>query len=575
MIQDKDLKSAMDRLGFCKLNFASQDLIQELNNIYQEFYGGNEATKDLSASHNGQELNKALLIHQKLSAAIQSSLDEKFQNYKVIASHFVVKRAKSEASFQLHQDWNITEESKFDSYKIWLPLQASYPENGGICFIPESHQFFDNYRSGSLGIPMFPIEERLYPYLSYLRMFPGEAAVFHNSTIHGSFINSTVEDRVVVLINIIEKDATPLYFHKEEENLILAQEVSTESLFEKLYLLEKGVKLDFESFNYSFEHAQKDNSLISNEDLIELIHKTNAAKGRHEDYEHKMFSILKSEDLEKEINKQGFSIINFLDEATLEKFRVKFNEVYPDRTQFTGLYSSMMNVAHEKRKELHDFTITNLKPCIEKFAENYASPISLFYSRRPDKEYYLEWHSDPSIMLNQHLEPLYGIWFPLVDLEPENGTLKIIPGSHRLLNKLLFTYNTFKWSLEDKRALLEEYGIRFRLKAGQALIYDARMIHSSDPNYSEVDRDNVMIRLNHLKSNYFRITSRSVTENHAASLYKQDKDFFFSKAVKEHDMEPETGEYMGKMHLFYEDTSREKIASFLDKYKSNQEVLSL
>lgn len=575
MIKDKYLSDAIDRLGFTRVKLGGKELTSKLENIYNNFFGSKKSSQDMAVTHNVQDYLKSLEIHEKLSEAIEPYLKQNFDGYKIFASHFVIKKGKSQESFQLHQDWSIVDENKYKSYQVWIPLGPSYPENGGMCFIPESHQFFNNIRSGSLGITHIPIEEQLYPYLSYLRLFPGEAAVFNNSTLHGSFLNSTPEDRVAVIVNIIQTDATPLYFHKEDRNQINAYKFTIDEFLQNLHRLEKGVfELDKKP-EFSFEHQQADNTSYDAKQLIEKIHSENHKHGRAKDYEHKMFRVLKDDKLEKEINDKGYSIINLLDEPTLKVFREKFNEVYPDRTKFEGLYSSMMNVPHEDRKELHDFACATLKNCLDNFCIDYASPISLFYSRRPDNNYYLEWHSDPSIMLNQHLEPLYGIWFPLVDLEPEYGTLKIVPGSHRLLNKLIFTYNTFKWPLESKRSLLEEYGISFKLKAGQALIYDARMIHSSEPNTSNIDRDNIMIRVNHYKSDYYKVITQSVNENHKADLYKQDFDFFFSKSVKDHTRPPDTGDYEGKMYLFYNDISPEYISKYLDRFKTEKKTHSL
>ncbi|MEX0595954.1 MAG: phytanoyl-CoA dioxygenase family protein, partial [Candidatus Paceibacterota bacterium] len=377
--------------------------------------------QDIMVTNNQMKPEQSLQIHKELVDLAHPFLEEKFQNFNVFASHFVVKKAKSQTSFQLHQDWNATDEQKSKSLKVWVPLTSSFPENGGLCFIPQSHRFYNNYRSGSLGIPQFEITENLHPYLSYLRLFPGEAALFYNHTLHGSFINSTDENRIGVIFNLIEKDAQALYYHKTEKGQIESYPLTTKSLFENLSVLEKGELPHFGDALDCFDAKIEDYTSWTEKDLIEQIHSINIQSGRALNYENKLYRIIKNKDLETLINKQGYAIIDLLDATTIDLFRAKFWEIYPDRSKYSGLYSSMMHVPHEERKKLHDFTMDALSLCLEKYVENYASPISLFYSRRPDKEYYLEWHSDPSILLNQHLEPLYGVWFPLLDLNPKSG----------------------------------------------------------------------------------------------------------------------------------------------------------
>lgn len=566
MIKDRILHQAIERLGFSKVSLGNQILTKALSEIYQSYFQKNENGHDMGVTHNNPDDSRGIEIHHKITEAVKPYFDECFENYSFLASHFVVKKAQSNEAFQIHQDWNVVDESQYQNYQVWIPLDISYPENGGICFIPESHLFFNNIRSGNLGIPHIPIEEKLHPYLSYLRLFPGEAAIFFSKTFHGSFINSTPKDRVAVLVNIIQKEATPLYFHKSEIELqIEAYSVSTSEIFQFLPQLEKG-RMPFgkkPDFKISYNHI--DNSAIKADELIDRIHKFNQKEGRAKDYEHKLFHIVKEPNIEKEINHVGFKIVQLLDKEALESLKHKFDEVFPDRTKFIGTYSTMSDVSEAVRKETHEFTFQTVKRCLNKYFKDYQSPISLLYSRRPDNQYYLEWHSDPSLIFNQHLEPLYGIWCPLVDTDKMHGGLKVIPGSHRLLDKIICAYKTFKWPLENKRDLLENYSKDFKLKAGEAILFDARIIHSSEPNKSNIERDNFVMRVNHEKSEYFNIMTKSINES-KGKLFKQNRNYFFTKTIKEHNTPTNTGEYKGNMYLFYneiDDSSiKEKLAKF-------------
>lgn len=567
MLKDKKLQNALDKLGFSKFDIGDKAFIQSLRELYTALYEQEGVSKDMTVTHNGTNYENSIAVHEKIVDLVSPQLADKIEGFDIYLSHFVIKKAHSETAFQLHQDWNIVDETKYKSYQIWIPLEPSYPENGGLCFVPESNQFLSNIRSGSFGITDIPIEEALYPYLSYIRTFVGEAIVFENRTLHGSFMNSTDKDRVAVIVNVVQKEAQPLYFEKLNDNELAAYDAEITTFLKHLHLLEKG-QCPFESAPvYQKAYHQEDNASINAQFLIDTIQARNTSLGRAKDYEHKMFPLLKDDSLEKLINHQGYAVLDFMDEESIVKLKEVFNDAFPDRSLYEGIYSSMQYLEHDVRKKYHDEIMEIMDHRIKEFFDDYTSPISLLYSRRPDGKYLLEWHGDPSIMLNQHLEPLYGIWFPLNDVDATYGALKLVPGSHRIMHKLIFTYNTFQWPLLDKRALLDKYGKSFKLKAGQALVYDARMVHSSEPNNSTIERDNIMFRLNNTSSKYFKIVTQSITENHVADLYEQDKDFFFSKAVKEHTLTPDTGSFSGKVSLFYQDISEEAVANYLDRFK--------
>lgn len=570
MIKDKLYQESVERLGFTKITLGDDALCEGLQKIYLKYWGSNSQISDMAVTHNNPDDNRALDIHKEIVSVAQPYLENTFENFQILASHFVIKKANSQESFQLHQDWNVVDEKKYYNFQVWIPLELSYPENGGLCFIPESHLFFENIRSGSFGIPSIRLEESIYPFLSFLRLFPGEAAVFYSKTFHGSFINSSPKDRVAVLINIIQAKATPLYFHFEENNLF-SFKITTEYIFKNLHSLEKGIKPLNNEYTVNSIFPEFDNKYLSLEYLLQKIKKQNICLNRSLEYEHKLYSIINNDEFEKEINHMGYAIVNLLNISEIDLLKNKFAEVFPDRTQYIGAYSTMSEMSPSERKSIHHFTFNTVKKSLDKYFKDYNSPISLLYSRNPDNEYLLEWHSDPSLIFNENIEPLYGIWCPLLDVNNEHGALKVIPGSHRLQNKLNFAYKTTNFNLDEKRKILEKFGVSFNLKAGEAIIFDARIIHGSDPNKSKVCRDNFVMRICHKNSKFFNM----ITENKNAQkgiVYVQNEEYFYDEVntIKEHNITPNTGKKAGIMYLFDADLSDKKLIEKLSPYHYDQ-----
>ncbi len=79
------------------------------------------------------------------------------------------------------------------------------------------------------------------------------------------------------------------------------------------------------------------------------------------------------------------------------------------------------------------------------------------------------------------------LWIPLVDVGPENGALQVVPGSHR------WTDGIRPGGLPElpTKELQEEFAgrsVTVPMHAGQALVYDAALVHGSTPNTSDRHR---------------------------------------------------------------------------------------
>ncbi|OWY61257.1 hypothetical protein B7486_64755, partial [cyanobacterium TDX16] len=79
------------------------------------------------------------------------------------------------------------------------------------------------------------------------------------------------------------------------------------------------------------------------------------------------------------------------------------------------------------------------------------------------------------------------LWIPLVDVGPENGGLVLVPGSHRLG---VARRGSHPWpdTLAGVRDDLQPRAIAVEAAAGDAVVYDNRVVHGSTSNRSHDDR---------------------------------------------------------------------------------------
>ena len=132
-------------------------------------------------------------------------------------------------------------------------------------------------------------------------------------------------------------------------------------------------------------------------------------------------------------------------------------------------------------------------------------------------------HQDASI-LDEEKEFSLSVWIPLVDITVDNGALWVLPGSHLWGN----TQRGFgvPWKIEKYIDLLNEHMEPVYLNAGDAVIFDTALIHSSVPNNSKIDRDALFISV--VKKDpeiiyYFQ--NKNLSED-VLEMYHVNREFF-------------------------------------------------
>lgn len=226
-----------------------------------------------SNHQNNKEFN--LNIERSLKNVLLPLLNTCFFDYRYLTGHFIIKPFSNESEFQLHQDWSITDESKYQVAHLWIPLQDTGPDNGGMFVVEGSHKFFHNYRSGSLDIPRIERDELIDQIITPVVLKKGEALVYHPALFHGSYANRQKADRLAVLVNIIHKDAPLLYYHKNKEETLEVYSLSKRALLSDLKLMaSRGIPSDSILLAQDLT-VRIDNSKLSSSDLHKAYRKLN------------------------------------------------------------------------------------------------------------------------------------------------------------------------------------------------------------------------------------------------------------------------------------------------------------
>lgn len=132
------------------------------------------------------------------------------------------------------------------------------------------------------------------------------------------------------------------------------------------------------------------------------------------------------------------------------------------------------------------------------------------------------WHQDGEYYPIRPLDVLT-IWIPLDDVTPENGPMRLIPGSHRA--RKLYSHS---WVEGDNKTINlvcdsehfdEKTAEPLLLRAGQVSFHDVYMIHGSHANHTDHRRAAFIVRLMPATSFYDHKLGEEIGKQHPAQGY--------------------------------------------------------
>jgi hypothetical protein len=220
VFKDEEHQIRFERDGYIVLPFYNPAEMHELAGLYKRLHPKDE--KGFFPSTFSSDKNYRKEADKEIRRLCERSIDNYFQDIKVMCGSFIVKSPVPESAMCVHQDMTLVDESKFTGINIWVPLIDLNDENGTLEVLPGSHRIFPTYRSST--IPEFFSEraEDIKPYMKKLYPKAGEAIVFDQSIIHYSKANQSGDIRIVTNTYFTHKDSTfqTCYWEKSYGNRV-------------------------------------------------------------------------------------------------------------------------------------------------------------------------------------------------------------------------------------------------------------------------------------------------------------------------------------------------------------------
>ena len=174
----------------------------------------------------------------------------------------------------------------------------------------------------------------------------------------------------------------------------------------------------------------------------------------------------------------GYDTVQLLDGDTLRSLRARYDALGVDPA--TPYWASSVHTDRATARAVDHDLKQQVGPLLKRLLDDHEPFLAAFIAKgvgggdvglHPDWTYTDE-RRDRTVLF----------WCPLVDADVDNGTMWVLPASHRAIHGLRGS-GDFPSPVEGiEEDLLAHHASPVPLAAGQALVYDAALVHGTGPN---------------------------------------------------------------------------------------------
>ncbi len=240
-----------------------------------------------------------------------------------------------------------------------------------------------------------------------------------------------------------------------------------------------------------------------------------------------MENLLKDQKLNELLKIQGYVVIDFLDKENIEDLKKLYHDNLPNQLP-KGFHASMYHedISYRKLidKGIRIIIQNSLDSCL---SVDYMALYANFMVKELGNESSMKLHQDWAYV-NEVESTSFAIWTPLMDINETNGAFHVLPYSHNIQNYVRGPgLNCPIHQMEQ--IIKQKYLKPIYLKAGQAIIWNHRLAHSSPANKSHQSRiaaTAILVPKQQKIVHYYQPSSKAKIEE-----YEVDNDFYMNYAI--------------------------------------------
>lgn len=231
---------------------------------------------------------------------------------------------------------------------------------------------------------------------------------------------------------------------------------------------------------------------------------------------------------EESFRLKGYVLVDLLSVEEVTELRKLYTQIQADvvrdeKTHFSTGEHLESDIALVTSKAIDEIILSALN----RHLVNYESLMSAFIVKPAlqKAEEYFEWHQDLSFVDEEHYCAAQ-LWVSLQDTAPENGNIQIVEGTHGYQDNIR-TSPIYPSFFGDYQEQMVKQCKQITMRAGQALIFNHKLLHGSTPNQSSTERIAVISALKPKEAEWFYFEYLEAEQK--VFKYAADLDFYLKK----------------------------------------------
>jgi hypothetical protein len=236
LFKDKAFQTELEKNGFIIIPFLNTQELSALNQFYKDIHQDQEPPLFIENIHMTswcQDPDYKKNISSMLETVFTPATQRFFENVRCINHVFIVKRSGQQTAFKVHQDWNVVDETSYQSVNVWVPLHDVDESSGALWIVKGSHKINRPIRGAGYLFPDYSsFTDELEKAAVSIRLKAGQAIVFFHSVIHGSPPNLANKNREAACFSVIPKEAPlRIYFQKDKASKLEQHQPADDFMF--------------------------------------------------------------------------------------------------------------------------------------------------------------------------------------------------------------------------------------------------------------------------------------------------------------------------------------------------------
>ena len=463
-LEDKDLQDQLTKDGYVVVDLLDEDSLGSLRDLWDE---AGEELQGFHSTIHCDSIDRKKYVDEQLRSVLSPRVEKLFDRHRCVVANYVAKAAGPGSEMPEHLDWTMVIEPDVISVGVWAPLSDTSEENGGLRLIRRSHRtlkalsgtphFPDFGEIGSIS-DRFAEEDRIT-----LDLKAGQAVIYDHRVIHYSPPNNSKTDRIAVNVAVVPRETRTFHHHLHPDGRVERFQVDDS------FYVNHNID-DFPQGGLSFGFVRREFNCEIPEN------------GAGQDAERRV--TFSDPELQAAFALNGYVKVPLISSDEVAQLATTWEKLSKQRGP--GFHASMYSDDRTFKADTDAAVRAVLAPALERWLEDHVAFVGNFVVKGPGPESEVGPHQDWTFV-DESKYCTMTVWCPLTDTDDHNGTLRVVPGSHRWVQNPRGTpIDTFPFPFEGLREPLRERdSVPIAVQAGEAIIADHRLVHGSQPNLGD------------------------------------------------------------------------------------------